>query len=124
MSDYPEPLSHGSLWADALAMEIELRPLDAQKIVSGNSRCGSVSLARTSQYEVGVWEITPGVSTDIEADEIFVVISGEAILTRGRGQAGTAQQLRPGVVVRLEAGEHTTWDVRETLRKIYWISAD
>ena len=32
---------------------------------------------------------------------------------------GESVELGPGSVVRLRAGEHTTWVVRETLRKIY-----
>ncbi|HET7801419.1 MAG TPA: hypothetical protein VFL38_13435, partial [Humibacillus xanthopallidus] len=30
--------------------------------------------------EVGVWEMTPGTATDVEADEVFVVLSGRATL--------------------------------------------
>ena len=32
---------------------------------------------------------------------------------------GEEVELRPGSVVRLRAGERTTWVVRETIRKIY-----
>jgi mannose-6-phosphate isomerase-like protein (cupin superfamily) len=66
--------------------------------------------------EVGVWEMSPGTATDVEVDEVFVVLSGAATVTFDDGEA---VDLGPGSVVRLRAGEHTTWVVRETLRKIY-----
>ncbi|TQN45612.1 putative cupin superfamily protein [Humibacillus xanthopallidus] len=66
--------------------------------------------------EVGVWEMTAGTATDIEADEVFVVLSGRASLTFDDGET---LELGPGVVVRLHEGERTTWAVHETIRKIY-----
>ncbi|WP_307861649.1 cupin domain-containing protein [Nocardioides xinjiangensis] len=63
-----------------------------------------------------MWEMTPGTATDVEVDEVFVVLSGSATLTFGDGEQVV---LGPGSVVRLRAGEHTTWAVRETIRKIY-----
>ncbi|HET7800281.1 MAG TPA: cupin domain-containing protein, partial [Humibacillus xanthopallidus] len=66
--------------------------------------------------EVGVWEMTPGTATDVEADEVFVVLSGRATLTF---EDGETLELHPGVVVRLHEGERTTWAVHETIRKIY-----
>lgn len=84
---------------------------------------GSITLLDEPGLEVGVWEITPGVSIDTEVDEVFVVLSGQALLRRTLGSSPHVQSLQPGVVVRLLEGEHTTWDVTQTLRKVYWISS-
>jgi uncharacterized protein len=64
-----------------------------------------------------VWEMTPGTMTDVEADEIFVVLSGAATVEFADGTAPL--QLGAGDVGRLAAGAETTWTVTETLRKIY-----
>ena len=67
--------------------------------------------------EVGLWEITPGVVTDVEVDEVFVVLSGagEVVFT----DTGERVDLGPGTMVRLHAGERTEWRVTETIRKVY-----
>ncbi len=71
--------------------------------------------------EIGVWEMTPGTATDIEVDEVFVVLAGRARVefTPCRRCRAPAHRHRPGSVVRLTAGMQTTWTVHETLRKVY-----
>ena len=71
---------------------------------------------RGTGLEVGVWELTPGIVTDVEVEEVFVVLRGRAILRR---EDGSETELLPGSVGRLEDGEETEWEVLETLRKIY-----
>ena len=66
--------------------------------------------------EVGLWEAGPGTDTDVEADEVFVVLSGAGTVTFEDGSAIT---LLPGVLVQLRAGDRTTWEVTERLRKLY-----
>ena len=66
--------------------------------------------------EVGLWEAGPGVDTDTEVDELFVVLSGVGTVTFD--DASTIA-LRPGVLVRLRAGDRTTWEITERLRKLY-----
>ena len=68
------------------------------------------------EVEVGLWEAGPGVDTDTEADEVFLVLSGAGTVTFDDGSALT---LRPGVLVRLQAGDRTTWEITERLRKLY-----
>ena len=60
-----------------------------------------------------------GVSTDVEAEEIFVILSG-----RGRIilKDGTVLQLFPGAVGRLKAGEETRWEIDEQLKKVYVVA--
>jgi uncharacterized cupin superfamily protein len=95
---------------------IDLSPVEATTILSGSPRCGSRALAAVAGAEVGVWEMTEGVATDIEVDEVFVVLSGHAIVEFDDGET---IELTPGSAVRLRAGERTTWTVHSTLRKLY-----
>jgi uncharacterized cupin superfamily protein len=67
--------------------------------------------------EVGLWEAGPGTDTDTEVAEIFLVLSGAG--TVRFDEDGSAIDLRPGVLVRLEDGDRTTWTITERLRKLY-----
>ncbi len=64
-----------------------------------------------------MWALTVGTVRDVEVDEVFVVLEGDATV---RFETGESVDLAPGVVVRLRAGERTEWEVRspaaETLR--------
>jgi uncharacterized cupin superfamily protein len=91
-------------------------PLDPASVVDGSPSAGSRALAAVAGVEVGVWEMSPGTATDVEVDEVFVVLSGAATVTF---EDGECVDLVQGAVVRLRAGEQTTWVVHETLRKIY-----
>lgn len=73
-------------------------------------------LASGERAEVGLWEAGPGEDTDVEVDEVFVVLSGAGTVTFASGESVA---LRPGVVVQLRAGDRTTWVVTERLRKLY-----
>lgn len=57
-------------------------------------------------------EITPGVSTDREASELFVALSGR---TTFEVEDGPALDLPPSVVGCVPAGARTAWRVHETL---------
>jgi hypothetical protein len=67
----------------------------------------------------GVWQITEGVVTDVEADELFVVVSGRATV---EVEGGPTLELEPGVVGMLHAGDRTVWRVHETLRKVFQVT--
>ena len=62
---------------DAASLALALEPLPAEQMVEGTPRTGFAELTDT----IGVWEHTPGVSTDVEADEVFVVLSGSATVS-------------------------------------------
>ena len=105
-----------------LATDFALEPADlaADQIVAGAPRVREATLVERDGVEIGVWELSPGTVTDVEVDEVSVVIAGDAtleILDDGGGR--TTHELRPGTVFRLEAGMRTIWTVRETLRKVY-----
>ncbi|MBW9111096.1 cupin domain-containing protein [Microbacterium ureisolvens] len=99
---------------DALLLPLDLQPLPADQVVDGTPATGYVELTET----IGVWEHTPGTSTDVEADEVFVVLSGSAIVSFD-DPAIEPLELRAGSVARLTAGMRTVWTVTETLRKVY-----
>jgi len=95
---------------------LELTPLDPTAPAGTSPAAGSRALAAVAGAEVGVWEHSVGTSTDTEADEVFVVLSGSASIAF---DDGTVLDVRPGSAVRLHAGDKTVWTVHETLRKLY-----
>ena len=109
--------------ANAIALQHE--PLPTDQVVAGAPTTGFAVLVEGSVAgggseiggpEIGVWEMTPGTATDVEVDEVFVVLEGRAtVLMPGLD----AVELAPGSVGQLTAGMATTWTVHETLRKIY-----
>ena len=99
---------------DAAAAAITHEPLSAELVVSGSPTTGLVELTDT----IGVWEHSPGVSTDVEADEVFIVLAGRGTVAFD-DPALAPIELHPGVVARLSEGMRTTWTITETLRKVY-----
>lgn len=61
--------------------------------------------------------MTPGVMSDTEAEELFIVLSGAATVEFRDGT--TPLVLGPGDVVSFTEGTETVWTVTETVRKIY-----
>lgn len=103
---------------DTPSVALELTELDPEKVVLGRPRVGFTEVPAPEGLEVGIWEHTVGTSRDVEDDEIFVVISGRGTL---EVEDGPTLELKPGSLVRLEAGCRTTWIVHESLRKV-WIT--
>jgi len=99
---------------DAAALGLPHEPVPADQVVAGTPTTGYVELSDA----IGVWEMTPGAMSDVEADEVFVVLSGDATV-EFVDPALPAIELGPGSVVRLTAGMSTVWTVRDTLRKVY-----
>lgn len=105
---------------DAAEIVVEQVPIDAEQVVAGDPRTGSTVLATVFGAEIGVWEMTAGAMVDVEVDEVFVVVEGEASVTLLKdGEATEVIELRPGTVCRLAAGSTTRWDVPRLLRKVY-----
>ncbi|MFJ8149537.1 cupin domain-containing protein [Streptomyces sp. NPDC096048] len=103
--------------------DAELLPesLSPAQIVSGTPEVtGKVVWESADGGQVrGIWQITPGVVTDTEADEMFVVLSGSATI---EVQGGPTLTVGPGDLAVLREGDRTTWTVHETLRKAYVIN--
>jgi uncharacterized cupin superfamily protein len=66
--------------------------------------------------EVGFWQIDAGSATDVEVDEVFLVLAGSGQVTFGDG---SVLPLLPGVLVRLVEGDRTSWLIEQPLRKLY-----
>ncbi|MET3769913.1 putative cupin superfamily protein [Marisediminicola sp. UYEF4] len=103
--------------AEALAVELSHEPVPPEQVVSGQPTTGSVVLGSFAGREYGVWEMSPGAMSDVEVDELFVVVAGAGRVEFADGSA--AVELAPGSVGRFDAGKRTVWTVSETLRKIY-----
>lgn len=114
-----EPFEPIEVGAVVLAAE----PVAEDDRLAGTPSTGWVDLARVGGAVVGVWEMTAGAMRDIEADEVFVVLSGRASVELVDDGAITRTiELVPGTLCRLAAGMHTRWHVTETLRKVYIVS--
>ncbi|MCW2748570.1 MAG: hypothetical protein JWP10_1712 [Nocardioidaceae bacterium] len=104
------------LSADAMAGPVSLEAVDVTDVVAGSPKTGSLTLDEAFGFEVGLWEITEGTVVDVEADEVFVVLHGRGSVGF---EDGSIADLGPGTVMRLQAGDRTTWTIVETLRKVY-----
>ena len=105
----------------AAAIELDHEPVPTDQSVRGGPTTAATALDEFAGLEIGVWEMTPGVMTDVEAEEVFVVLSGSATVEFGDGTP--TLHVGPGDVVRLAAGAETVWTVAETLRKVYLTGA-
>lgn len=101
----------------AATVDLRREPVPADQSVSGDPSTGTRALVDFDGLEVGIWEMTPGVMTDVEVEELFIVLAGSATIEFADGT--TALTVGAGDVVRLAAGAETTWTVTDTLRKIY-----
>jgi len=102
--------------ASVAALDLDPWPLEPGQVVEGSPEVRGLLLHADDAMERGVWEHTPGVSRDVEADELFVVVSGRATI---HFEDGTVLEIGPGDVGVLPAGARTTWHVHETLRKVF-----
>lgn len=96
-------------------------PLPAEQVVSGSPRTGLVTIAALGDVETGLWVHSEGESTDVEADEVSLILEGDATVEflDASGEVVETVELRPGVLLALHEGERTRWRVRESLRKLY-----
>jgi uncharacterized cupin superfamily protein len=100
-------------------MEHEVVP--AEQSVAGEPTTAAKELGEIFGVEFGLWEMSAGTMTDIEAEELFVVLSGSATVQvhAVNGFAAAELVLRPGTVCHLSEGMHTTWILDAPLRKLY-----
>jgi uncharacterized cupin superfamily protein len=98
--------------------ELDPAPLDPAKVVSGTPEVLHRGIYAEDDLSVGIWQHGVGVSTDVEADEIFVVLSGRATIEI---EDGPTLEVGPGDIGTYPPGTRTTWTVHETLRKVYLV---
>lgn len=100
---------------DPRTTDLEHEPAPDDQVVFGEPSTAVLEITENS----GVWEMTPGAMRDVESDELFMVLSGHAVL-EFVNPPQPALMLHAGVIVRLVDGMRTEWTVTETLRKVYW----
>ena len=105
--------------ADSANLTLLNVPVLAAQVVAGTPSTGSAVLGEWGGKELGVWQMTPGEMTDVEADELCVILSGSGLVRRRLGDAIVDQPLVPGAVFAFVDGEETLWVVTETVRKVY-----
>jgi uncharacterized cupin superfamily protein len=101
----------------ATDLGIELVPVPLEQRLAGQPHTGSAVLGEFNGTEIGVWEMTPGTMSDVEADEIYIVLAGAG--TVEFEETGELVLLAPGDVGRLREGQRTIWTITQTLRKVY-----
>ncbi|RKR73537.1 cupin domain-containing protein [Frondihabitans australicus] len=98
-----------------------LEDVDEANVISGSPQSGTHEIATLGDVEVGVWEHTVGASSDVEVDEVSLIVAGSATVDflDDAGAVVETVELAPGLLLALHAGERTRWTVREPLRKLY-----
>lgn len=96
--------------------ELEESPLDPSQVVAGEPVVRSLALHGADDLAIGIWQHSAGVSTDVEADEVFIVLAGRATI---EVEGGPVLEVGPGDVGLLPTGAVTRWTIHETLRKVY-----
>jgi len=109
-------------WADALSLVLERVLVDPSQVIQGQPSTGEMSWSGSGGSSWGVWEMTPGIMSDVEYNETCIIIQGHGFVTRMLAGELVTQELQPGVVLTLRAGEETRWEVTTTLRKVYHLA--
>lgn len=119
MSDLPE--LDPTFAFHVLDVPLEAGELDPSTILAGSPEVTETVLSESPDGRIvrGIWRITEGVVTDVEQDELFVVIEGRATI---EVEGGPTLEVAPGDVCVLERGARTTWTVHEALRKVFQIT--
>jgi uncharacterized cupin superfamily protein len=87
---------------------------------SGSPEQFSLTLFDDGRVRLGVWECTPG-SFPAAKDGVGEhghIIAGDATL---HGTDGTSVELRPGVTFVTPDGWSGSWEIRETVRKVFMV---
>jgi uncharacterized cupin superfamily protein len=114
-------MADGSFVRRVSELELEPAPLDPDTVLASSPEVSELVLDTSPDGRVtrGVWQITPGVVVDVEADELFVVVAGRATVAV---EGGPTLELEPGVAGVLRAGDRAVWTIHETLRKVFQIT--
>ena len=104
---------------ELIASQLEYTTIDPSKCITSTLlEIGSKDLVSNSAVDVGLWEHPIGESTDIEVEEVFVVLAGTGTVYIEDGSNRTLK-LAPGTVGVLQKGTPTRWVIDSPLRKVY-----
>jgi uncharacterized protein len=119
---WPRPTDpSGSFVVPVADVVLDPGDLDRSQVVAGSPEVSEAVLSESEDGRIvrGVWRITRGTVTDVEEDEMFVVLDGCATIEI---EGGPTLEVGPGDVCMLERGARTTWTVHEPLLKVFQIS--
>jgi uncharacterized cupin superfamily protein len=104
-------------------LELEPGELDPATILAGTPEVTErvVWISPDGLILRGVWQITPGTVTDVEQDELFVVVEGRATI---EVEGGPTLEVGTGDLAILEHGARTSWTIHERLRKVFQITLE
>jgi len=114
-TDLATVLRAGSL-PDSALPETALAP---EQLLEGAPVVRTLGLYANAGLAIGIWQHGTGISCDVEADEVFVVLAGRATIAV---EGGPTLDVGPGDLGMLPAGAKTVWTVHETLRKVYLVA--
>jgi uncharacterized protein len=88
--------------------------------LSGHPIESVCELHNDGRARTGVWECTPGRFDSARAGdtEVMHFVAGEATITSADGEV---YEIRPGSVLVAPDGWRGTWEIRQTVRKVYTI---
>lgn len=106
---------------DALSVELAHEPVPAEQSLAGDPTTAAESLGEIFGAEFGLWKMSAGTMSDVEAEELFIVLSGTATVTIHpvNGFEEQTVNLVPGSICHLREGMNTTWVLEAPLRKMY-----
>lgn len=112
---------HDTRSIDAMGIDLNLEPVQAGLLVNGNPGTAVQRLGEIFDVEFGLWEMSEGSMRDVEAEELFIVLSGKASVRVEPVNGFEAEEfsLLPGSICHLREGMHTIWMVDQPLRKVY-----
>jgi uncharacterized cupin superfamily protein len=121
MEPTPQPEASGAVVWRALDEPLEPGVLDPSQVIAGEPAVTETVLSESADGRVvrGIWRITEGTVTDVEQDEVFVVLEGRATI---EVQGGPTVRVGPGDVCVLQRGARTTWTVHEAVRKVFQVT--
>lgn len=107
-----------------LKVKLESWPLEESMIVSGKPRAAGVVLRKSADGKAadGVWECTPGsFRWDYTWDETVYILKGRVTI---KPEGGKPVQFKRGDIVHFPNGMHATWEVKQTVRKVFFLSSN
>jgi uncharacterized cupin superfamily protein len=96
-------------------------PIPADWVSEGSPDSRGVVSIETCDEAVrgGQWSCTPGkFRWEYEMDELFYLFDGEAEITI---EGGESYAIRAGDMVHLPQGIVATWDIKKTVRKVFFL---
>jgi len=96
--------------------------LDAEgyEVIEGNPRTSirTDSGSTDTKNRLGVWMCTPGTFTCTEkGNELQTILEGKLMIILGDG---TSHQFGPGDSFYTQKGERLTWNIVETVKKVFF----